>query len=289
MTGCDKRNVATLRPMTLADIPDGLGLCRASRWNQLEDDWRTFLESPRSGGFVAAKNGAVVGTVTFIRYDTVSWIAMMLVDPQEREAGIGSRLLREALAALEHEPCVGLDATPAGEPLYRRHGFVEGCGLLRMKATVEARRFQTGADCVRSMAATDLPDVFERDRKAFGADRGILLASLFTRAPQCAWIARDGDELLGYCFGRPGYLYHQLGPIVAEREEIARELVACSLAEQDGKAFVIDAPRHSPEWLAWLQYGGFIEERPLLRMYLARPGTHGAPSRQFGIAGPEFG
>ncbi|MDQ6700835.1 MAG: GNAT family N-acetyltransferase [Acidobacteriota bacterium] len=275
--------------MTRADISAGLGLCRANRWNQLEDDWRTFLESPRGGGVVATKTGAVVGTVTFIRYDHLSWIAMMLVEQQERGAGIGSQLLREALGALKNEPCVGLDATPAGEPMYRRHGFVEGYGLARMKAAIESRCFQTTAERVRLMNVGDLPHVFERDRKAFGADRAMLLASLYTRAPQCAWIARNDDGVLGYCFGRPGYLYNQLGPIVADREETARELTARCLREHDGKPFVIDAPRHAPEWLAWLRSVGFIEERPLLRMYLGRHEPRGVPSSHFGIAGPEFG
>ena len=285
--------------MTLGDIPAGLGLCRANGWNQVGDDWRMFLESPRGRGFVAMKNGAVVGTVTFIRYDTVSWIAMMLVERQHRGAGIGSQLLQEALGVLKEEPCVGLDATPAGEPLYRRHGFVQSCELVRMKTKIEGRRFQAGRSGtapsghgsvrVSAMRAADLPDVFARDRKAFGGDRGFVLSSLYKRAPQCAWLAKNGDELLGYCFGRPGHLFHQLGPIVAEREDVARELAARCLSEHDGKRFVIDAPREAPEWLSWLQAAGFIEERPLLRMYRGAPATHTLPSSHFGIAGPEFG
>ena len=36
-----------VRPMTHADIPAGLRLCRASNWNQLEDDWRVLSRSRR--------------------------------------------------------------------------------------------------------------------------------------------------------------------------------------------------------------------------------------------------
>lgn len=281
--------MAVLRTMTAADIPAGLGLCRANGWNQLEDDWRTFLESPESGGLVATKNNAVVGTVAIIRYDTVSWIAMMLVEQQERGAGIGSQLLRGALGALRNDGCFGLDATPAGEPMYRRHGFVEAYGLVRMKATIEGRRFDLAANCVRRMEKADLPDVVRRDRVAFGADRAALLESLYRRGPRFAWIAINDDGLLGYCFGRPGHLYNQLGPIVADRGEIARELAARCLREHDGQPFVIDAPLSAQEWLGWLQSAGFVEERPLLRMYLDRHQTHGEPASCFAIAGPEFG
>src|SRR5690242_19910627 len=126
----------TLRAMTVGDIAAGMDLCRAAGWNQLEDDWRVFLESPGSGAFVAEKGDRVVGSAAFLRYDALAWIAMMLVDPAERGAGIGAGLMERALEALEDAECVGLDATPLGEPLYRRYGLKNDYSLVRTKATV---------------------------------------------------------------------------------------------------------------------------------------------------------
>src|SRR5260370_27769717 len=113
-----------LRAMTMEDIAAGMRLCRAAGWNQVEEDWRVFLYSPGSGGFLAEKEGRVVATVAWMRYDSLAWIAMMLVDPQERGAGIGAQLMEQALSALSGAGCVGLDATPLGEPFYLRYGFV---------------------------------------------------------------------------------------------------------------------------------------------------------------------
>ena len=45
---------AQIRPMTTHDIPAGLRLSREAGWNQLEQDWRMFLEFPNSGGFVGS-------------------------------------------------------------------------------------------------------------------------------------------------------------------------------------------------------------------------------------------
>ena len=50
--------------MTPEDVAGGLRLCRLSQWNQLEEDWRCFLESPAGGGWLDEKDGAVVGRVT---------------------------------------------------------------------------------------------------------------------------------------------------------------------------------------------------------------------------------
>src|ERR1017187_7073680 len=126
-----------LRAMTTEDIAGGLRLCRASGWNQLEEDWRLFIDSPGSGGWLIERAGNILGTAACIRYDSLAWIAMMLGDPAQRRAGPaggrgggGARLVSAALAAVADVPCAGLDATPAGEPLYRRFGFVEAYSLV---------------------------------------------------------------------------------------------------------------------------------------------------------------
>jgi GNAT superfamily N-acetyltransferase len=276
-----------LRAMALEDIPAGMRLCFAAGWNQLEEDWRVFLLSPGSGAFLAEKDGRVVGTVAFMRYDSLAWIAMMLVDPQERGAGIGAQLMEQVLSALSDAPCIGLDATPLGEPLYRRCGFVNEYGMVRTKATIDAARFELTTGHARRMTLEDLSHVLARDREIFGSDRGPLLAALLRRAPECAWIVKDSN-VCGYCFGRPGRLYHQLGPVVAEDSATAGDLVSHCFSQFNGKLFAIDAPRLDCEWIAWLESVGFVEERPFLRMFRRGHSHPGSPGRQYAITGPEF-
>jgi GNAT superfamily N-acetyltransferase len=288
--------VSHLRPMTSEDIAAGLRLCRMSLWNQVEDDWRCFLDWAEAGGRLAENDGAVVGTVAFLRYGhCFSWLSMMLVDPSARHAGIGSRLLEAALDALAEESCVRLDASPAGEALYRRYGFVPEHGLTRARIIVAGEQFRRSPEKMRPIAPSDLAEISAWDQEVFGADRSRLLASFHKRAPELAWAAWEeacggtATSLLGYCFGRPGYRYGQLGPIVAESQSVARELVSHCLAGQDGQTLVVDAPRLVPEWTEWLESAGFEMERPFLRMQRGENRNPGIPERQFGIAGPEFG
>src|SRR5690348_356412 len=80
------RRSMTIRPMTHADIADGLRLCRASNWNQLEDDWRVFLD--RGGGLLAVEGGEIVGSVAWLPFGgEFTWLSMMLVDPTARRGG----------------------------------------------------------------------------------------------------------------------------------------------------------------------------------------------------------
>ena len=276
------------RKMTAQDIAGGLRLCRASGWNQLEEDWRLFLESAGSGGFLIERDGNVLPGPPPHGYDALAWVAMMLVDPAERRAGFGAQLLAEALAALADAPCVGLDATPLGEPLYRRFGFVADYSLARTKAVVDCARLPELAGAARPMRESDLAAVCRWDREVFGADRGGVLASLFGRAPECAWVAEEAGGVKGYTFGRPGHLYGQMGPVVAADGGTARDLVTRCLSRLGGRAVVIDAPLLDGEWLEFLKSVGFVEVRRFARMFLRGHCHPGVPARQYAICGPEF-
>jgi hypothetical protein len=138
------------------------------------------------------------------------------------------------------------------------------------------------------MVVGDLPEVCRRDREVFGADRSELLAALFGRAPECAWVVHDASGIKGYSFGRPGYLYSQLGPVVAEDAFTARKLLTCCLAPLGGRAFAIDVPLLDAEWLDFLKSVGCVEERRFVRMFLRGERHPGIPTRQYAICGPEF-
>lgn len=286
---CPEISGVRLRDMATSDIPSGLRLCRASGWNQLEHDWAAFLAFSPGGCRVAEKNGQVVGTVTTLRYqERFSWLSMVLVDPAERGAGIGTRLLQEGLMLLKQENCVRLDATPLGRAIYERHGFIEEFPLKRMAVSTRAYKAVCRSSRIRQIRESDLPSVFAWDREVFGADRSLLLRRWLELAPDCAFIA-EGGGVEGYCFGRPGHKYSQLGPIVAKNEMIAGELISECLRRATNDAFAIDAPAISAEWIAQLTALGFVEERPFTRM--SRGGRPNASpwAALFAIAGPEFG
>ena len=273
--------------MTLDDIPAGLRLCRLSGWNQVAEDWDTFLDLSPGACRVAERGGAVVGTVATLRFgEAFSWIAMVLVDPAVRGQGIGTDLLREALTILKDEKCVRLDATEAGARIYQPQGFREEYRLNRMIAKVPKRAAGADDGSCTPIRQDDLKDIFDLDRKVFGADRSKLLLSFLRHAPGYAWVARSETTLDGYVFGRHGYHHEHIGPLAATNETTARKLLSRCLARQSAGSFLIDAP---DDWISFLQSAGFELERPLIRMYRGRRIRPEYERYQFGIAGPEFG
>ncbi len=278
------------RSMTVDDIATGVRLCRLSHWNQMEEDWATFLELSPNGCRVIEIDRTVAGTVATLRFaEQFSWVAMVLVDPAMRGRGIGTALLLEALGLLKNEKCVRLDATQFGERIYRAQGFREEYRLNRLVAQGHAKHFRANGDSCTPMGSDDLKDVFRLDRRVYGADRSALLRSFFRRAPEYAWIRKTGSSLAGYIFGRHGYNHEQLGPIVSDAEETAMELVSCCMARHQTTSFVIDVPANNLQWNQRLQNFGFALERSFVRMYYGSRVETEEVRSQFAIAGPEFG
>lgn len=267
--------------MTEQDIEAGLRLCRASGWNQLAADWRIFLECNGEGCRVEEIDGRVAGTAATLRYeDRFSWISMLLVDPDMRRRGIGTRLLLSAIEILRDMPSVRLDATPAGKAVYDQYGFQDEYRLTRFRA-MQVAAYPFGA---RPMHESDLGAVLEADREVFGADRSGILRRLYRNAPEYAMIT-DG----GYAFGRHGFRAEQIGPVVAPDAEAAKALVTAAAAAHPDSSFLVDAPHHSSEWLGWLESVGFVAERPFIRMFRGGNPFPGRPEHVFAIAGPELG
>lgn len=282
--------------MREADLAAAMRLKAQAGWNQVEDDWRFFLHARPAGCFVAEVGAGVVGTVTTVAYGTrLAWISLLLVDEAVRRQGIGSRLMKAALESLDGWATIGLDATPAGRPVYERLGFRAEYGLLRL---TRPGRFcpETCQVCVVGtcpVSERDLAQVSALDRRALGADRTALLHALYTRAPEAGRLAGPEGRPAGFCLGRHGSRLSQLGPVVAGTVEQASSLCEATLAAwagRTGKAAVIDVPASQDAFLAWLCASGFEVQRPFTRMACGAPLPPPSGAAQtFAICGPEFG
>jgi len=282
------RTRMNLRVMTAADIPAGMRLKDHAGWNQAPADWERFLRASPQGCFVAEVDGRVRGTATTIVYEErFAWIGMLLVDPEYRGRGIGTRLLEKAIEYLDAcgIPTLKLDATPEGKPIYGRLGFVteyeiERCTLRRMSDDRAARR---------SPLQRGLTRILRWDREVFGADRSELLRSLHRKAPEFTLTNQFRGELAGYALGRRGSHADHLGPWMARDEASARELLDEFLRRSARGTVFVDVLKDNPFARRLLPARGFEFSRPLTRMYRG-PNRHpGRPELLCAILGPEFG
>ena len=118
--------------MQVEDLDEAMALKSAEGWNQTRSDWELIMINNPHLCLVAVAEDRVIATVTAFSYeDTFAWIGMMLVDRQFRRKGISIKLMLEIIQRLGKKQTIRLDATPAGQMVYNRLGFVKEYSLFR--------------------------------------------------------------------------------------------------------------------------------------------------------------
>ena len=277
----------TLGSLTLADVAGGLALSSGAGWNQTADDWTFFIQQGHTIGF-RTTSGTVVATAAAVIYSGgLGWISMVLVAPPWRHRGLASLLVENCIQRLRSAHITPvLDATPAGEPVYRHLGFRADFDLERWEGVgaLPGSVCAPSAD-VRSADAADLGSIAALDQAANGVGRRALLHNLLARRGTQAWIARDGS---GFVVAREGHRATQVGPLVASEQESAVQLFASTLQALSGPVF-LDVPKRWSALAQRLEQLSFTRQRPYVRMSLGATAPLACGDRMFVLAGPEFG
>jgi GNAT superfamily N-acetyltransferase len=281
----------TIRLMRPDDLDQAFVLSRSEGWNQTLRDWSLLLHCPESVCIVAEKDKMVVGTATAMNYENrIAWIGMVLVDKSLRGQGAGKLLLNNILGRLEDVESVKLDATPAGEPLYRKLGFIGEHQIIRM--TCEAMIYpseKVPVQDIDNIREENFSEILKLDRAIFGADRSYLLKNLLDNLPDKAFYLKKGNNPEGFILGRDGTRFHYIGPVCALSQISARHLMLRTLKSLNNQPVAIDVLEAKEDFVIWLESIGFVKQRQFLRMYLNRNPYPGMIDTQYLISGPEYG
>jgi GNAT superfamily N-acetyltransferase len=282
-----------LRAMTKLDVPAGLRLNELAGWNQTAADWYRFLEASPAGCFVAEEDARACGTATTITYENrFAWIGMVLVDPGHQKRGIGTQLLNRTIEYVDQRkiPTAKLDATPQGQPLYRKLGFVTEYEIARLILKRPTNPIASSAGSSKPLLTeAQLEPIFKFDREVFGADRSFLLCSLRDRSPDFAMGSWSNGSPQGYAFGRNGLFADHLGPWVARSQEAAENLLQEFMTRSSRKTLIVDCLSANRMAIELLRSHGFAHSRLLTRMFRGPNAHPGNPESLCAIVGPEFG
>ena len=278
-------------------VADCLRLSDQAGWNQVAADWELLLAPGHAFGF--ADRGKLVATALVFPYPPeFAWISMVLVDEEWRRQGLASQLMRACLDRAEYLGLAPmLDATEAGRPVYERLGFVAGERIVRMEG--RGLRPATGREgagrmngTIRPVTDDDIERISEWDAVRFGASRSRVLRALIRRKPEAAFVCEQGDEIRGFVLARDGRRSKQLGPVVANDQELAVALVELGLVglHATGVAAIsIDVPADNVGFVEFLEQRGFISRRAFVRMVKGIELPVGKLADGYAIGGPEIG
>ncbi|PIU52033.1 hypothetical protein COS91_01325 [Candidatus Desantisbacteria bacterium CG07_land_8_20_14_0_80_39_15] len=278
-----------MRLMTDADVSLGMALKNIAGWNQVEADWRRFIKLEPQGCFVGNLEGKDVGTVTAICYGTkFSWVGMVLVFPEERRKGIGTTLLKQGIEYCENKgvEVVRLDATPMGKKVYDTIGFKNEYFLERRQGTGQTVKAE-GVEC---LLEEKLAQLISYDELSFGASRANVLENLFAEYPNFALthFSKDG-KIDGYLMYRPGYNAYQIGPWIADTEEIGEKLFCTALSKLNNEKIFFDLPLVNEPAIKIANKYNFTKQRDFIRMFRGENKYPGQPKLIYAISGVEKG
>jgi predicted GNAT family N-acyltransferase len=280
-----------IREMQVEDLDEAMALKSAEGWNQTRSDWELIMINNPHLCLVAVAEDRVIATVTAFSYeDTFAWIGMMLVDRQFRRKGISIKLMLEIIQRLGKKQTIRLDATPAGQMVYNRLGFVKEYSLfrwIRQQGIPEAPHDMAGK--VIQMSPEDFQKLMLWDKLVFGADRKEVLSCLFKNFPQGAFCIKLGDEINGFVFCREGSKCLQIGPLIASADTIAKALISQIIINFSDSNLLLDLSEYHSAMHDWLIETGFQRQRELIRMFIPPNLNEGIPENYYLISGPELG
>lgn len=256
--------------LTEADAPAAFDLSARIGWNQSEADWRRVIGLNPEGTVAVRSGGALVATATLASYGrALHWVGMVIVDPAHRGRGLGTAVLDrmvERSRALGGTT-LGLDATPLGEPIYRKRGFVPVGPIDRWVGALPPAE---AADAAVAPGPGQWEELLELDRRVGGIDRARLLNALRREEEVRAWVVPERGPVRGFAFLRPGREHAHLGPLVATRDEDVATLLRAAGRALGGGSALMDAPRE-PHLAELLEQLGLEVQRRLVRMTQDRP------------------
>lgn len=262
------------RPIRAADVTFSARLNASENWMDTLWDIRRLMRCEPQGFMMAELQGRPVGQILSIAYGKLGWIGFLIVLREHRGKGIGSALVREAIAYLKESnvETIYLDANPLAVDLYQRLGFEHEFKTWKFARVNEHIRI-TDLTPVEAMSGGALREVCDFDKRFFLGDRSRVLGEILVDNRDFSYVIRDRRELKGFVMCRPTRTGFRVGPLVCDPSttKIAETLLAIAMnAMPVGTKVSLSAPDSNPAHLDLLSRYGFERGSHNLRMCLGK-------------------
>jgi hypothetical protein len=257
-----------ISPFSHQHIPETLRLSTQVGWNHTEQDWQRSIDlSPHFclGGFI---DNHLVGTSALLQHGDLGWLSTFIIDKDHQRKGLGSILLEEVLRRAEARGVTwfAVDSSDVGRPIYNRLGFVLDEPIERWTGPNSGTQV---AD-TQPLAESHWPALLSLDHGSVGVDRERQLRHLASEPAATARVLLQNGRLVAFGFSRAGRLAGSIGPIVAQSDNAAQQIIDALLADRhtiDGdRGIALDLLAH-PEFKSYMTTRGFVMRRQNIRMF----------------------
>lgn len=232
---------ARVERLSVDDCSANVELSRSVGWKDLESEWRTLHAAANVWG--VREGGRLIAQGACGDYGSGLTVAKMVVALGRQGSGLGRRVLEQLMTpARARGVGLGLCATEQGRLLYEKAGFSRSGEIVVLVGQVA----RAAAPSVVSVLE-DASRAWAVERRFLACDRSRMLAARLVES--CAAVQLERDA--GFAMATPAEGGAVLGPVVADGEDSARELVLALSARLSG-TIRIDVPAEQRAFRSWL-------------------------------------
>ena len=242
-----------LRPATDADLPAIRSLRREVGWQVSAWALHDAMHAPNTAFYALEDEGRLVAIGSGIAYGRLGVVGNMIVAPDRRREGLGSRMLGAVLDFLEGEGAdrIELFATPDGRHLYQRFGFEPmPPGVLIDLDLTTVPQTDASAPAVRAATPADLDALAAYDLPRFGGDRSTILRHALADRERPSFVALRDGTVTGYAVARPAD--GRIGPWLADDIPTASALLSAIAGLGLRPDFAVHPTHENASGRAWL-------------------------------------
>ncbi len=261
----------------------------AEGWNPGLGDLRIAWQTEPEAFVALREGGRLAGGGTIYSYDgQFGFMGLFIMRADLRRQGLGAVLWHwrrdTLLRRVRQGAAIGMDGVFDMVPFYEKGGF---------KPAYRDLRYQGIAAGQSSKRVVTLsPSAFEAigayDRPFFPAPRAAFLKGWLSQSgTHIAGIREDG-EIVAYGVARPCRVGFKIGPLFADRADLAADVLGDLLARICGNQVQIDVPEPNGAGLAIVESLGLSMTFGCVRLYHG-PDPRLPVDRIFGVTSLEFG
>jgi GNAT superfamily N-acetyltransferase len=239
------------------DLP-ALRVFQPADWPDIIPSISLYFDSPFCLPVKLVDKGEILGIGSYIMHGDVAWLATIVTHPEHRNKGIGKHITQVLIDRLKKTPVetIMLVATPMGEPLYEKLGFV----------TDSRYAFYSGGEKSdgREISPNIIPfssgyagQVLAMDRETYGENRSMRVLEYLPQAK----LYVEGSAVKGFYL--PGW---GEGPVIAENDVAGNALLYTRNITAERTVF----PEENEAAAEYLSNRGYTLYRKAARMRIGR-------------------
>lgn len=253
-----------VRHMKRSELDLIIGWAASEGWNPGTYDAESFYKADESGFFVGEFDGEIVASISAIAYsESYAFIGFYIVKPQFRGFGFGMKIWKAAMAYLGTVRNIGLDGVISQQRNYEKSGFRIAYNHTRYEAVGGG----IVPDTVIGLEAVPFEAVVAYDRELFPTERREFLRLWISEENSAAFgILRDG-QVAGFGVIRKSHTGFRIGPLNANDEQIAGQILLALLAFAHSGPVFLDVPDSNLDAMKLVQRCGMKSIFQTARMY----------------------